>query len=239
MKADTTKLFKLCERLNFGSSLRQSFQALVYTLLVRKSQSLRSILVRVSRGMTVTLNVSLTEILGNKRLLVGLFTMLIIAPCAGGLFKIFNASTVMSEAWYSPNEYYGNYRYLLMGIRGNLFVLFSILGTFLLFPVKYKVSYFLGAPLGYVVAEIVKKCYAASNEEFNSIAPLPSVVLCICLIIGFLLSVDYLLYRKYHLKDGTIARIVGLIKTPGIDAQTKLTLLEQQTLELENFNQRY
>jgi len=51
-------------------------------------------------------------------------------------------------------------------------------------------------------------------------------------------SIDYLAYRKYHLKDGNIARIIGTIKVPGIPAEQKMDMLEKLVKESENFNAR-
>lgn len=216
----------LCEnQLNSGSPLLQSLQAFVSTLLALRSRLIHQF-VHVSQATLVTLRVSLNEVTANKRFLTALFFLLVIAPCSGGLYKLFDPTVVMAESWYSPNEYYGNYRYLLMGVRGNLFVFFSILGAFFLFPARYKASYFLAAPLGYVVAELLKKLHAMNNDEFNSISSMPSVILCICLVVGFLLSVDYLLYRHHHIKRKYWAHIVGIIRTPGIPASDKIKLLE-------------
>lgn len=83
MKADTTKQPLLCEnQLSSGSSLPPSYQALVYTWLAPKNR-LHRLFAHASQEMLATLRVSLAEIIGNKRLIVALLIMLVVAPCAG------------------------------------------------------------------------------------------------------------------------------------------------------------
>jgi hypothetical protein len=51
-------------------------------------------------------------------------------------------------------------------------------------------------------------------------------------------SANYLLYRKYHLKDGTVARIIGIAKLPGMSAEEKMIHIEKLVKESEEFNAR-
>jgi hypothetical protein len=52
------------------------------------------------------------------------------------------------------------------------------------------------------------------------------------------MAMDYLCYRKYHLRDGNLARIKGIISAPNIPAEQKLAHLETLIAERENYNNR-
>lgn len=175
------------------------------------------------------------EITSNNRYTAGIIFLLIVAPLSSVFYHLCDAS-VFSSTWY-----YGNNYYFLYTLSPYLMLLFASVGIFLLFPVKCKTSYLATVwPAGYAIAKLAYLgLMVRTNEQFHSAAPWFILIGGLLIATGFILSMDYLLYRKYHLKHGTIARIMGIIKAPGIDAATKMQLLENQSLELENFNQRY
>lgn len=222
-----------CVKTDFGSLRSWLLLPSLFSLLrAKKSQWLQAF-VHASQAIHATLRVSLQEVSSNNRLLAALFFMLVVAPFTGGLYKLFDPHEVLAGVWYTPNEYFGNFRYLLMGIRGNLLSFFTILGTFFLFPSKYKTSYLLCAPLGYILADSIHKISATSNEEFNAMTSIPHMIMCVALVLGFLLSVDYLLYRHHHIKRKWWAHIVGIIRTPGIPAEDKIKYLEGEIRSVE------
>jgi hypothetical protein len=118
-------------------------------------------------------------------------------------------------------------------------MLFISVGAFLLFPVKYKTSYIATLwPAAYALARIAYLSTVTTNNAFHANTPLWFLLMGVASAISLLLAADYLCYRKYHLKHGTIARMQGIIRAPGISAERKLQLLEHESLALENFQER-
>lgn len=228
MKLTNTTQQPLCKsQLNYGYWQRQSWQALRSSLLARKRQ-----LLRYARATSQVLRASLValvaELSSNNRLLTALFLMLAIAPLSGTLYTFFD-KTVVVDGWF-----FVNYFNLFVGLRGNLLTFFTILGIFFLFPARYKASYLLSAPLGFCVADALKKILATSNEEYNAIVTFPYAILMVGLVLGLLLSIDYFLYKYHHIRRKYWAHIVGIIRTPGIPAEQKMKLLEGEIKEVES-----
>lgn len=232
MKTTTlTKQPLLCE-----STLKQSFWRWPLPLAFRwhtpTSKKAHTLALRGIRGGLVA---AVRELVSNQRHTAGIIFLLVVAPLSSVFYQLCDAS-VFSSTWY-----YGNYYYFLYTLSPYLMLLFASVGIFLLFPVKCKTSYLATVwPAGYAIAKLLHLgLLVHTNEQFHQAAPWFLLLAGVLTAFGFILSTDYLLYRKYHLKHGTMARIMGIIKAPGIDATTKMHLLEDQSLELENFNQRY
>ena len=153
--------------------------------------------------------------------------MLAVAPFSACLYLFFDKSTAVSD-WF-----YVNYFNLFVALRGNLLSFFTILGIFFLFPARYKASYLLAAPLGFIVADVIKKLLATTNDEYNAIASFPYVVLSIGLLFGVLKSIDYFLYKHHHIKRKYWAHVVGIIRAPGLPADVKMKLLEGEITSVE------
>lgn len=58
------------------------------------------------------------------------------------------------------------------------------------------------------------------------------------LILSAMKVIDYIVYAKYHLKDGSICRIAGMIKAPGLTPDEKMPFLDKLVDEYQNFNAR-
>jgi hypothetical protein len=80
--------------------------------------------------------------------------------------------------------------------------------------------------------------FVTSFQTYHSFPFWYVIVLCFGLGFGFIMTADYLCYRKYHLRDGNLARIKGMIKAPGITAEEKLVHLDKLIAERENYNNR-
>jgi len=93
--------------------------------------------------------------------------------------------------------------------------------------------------MAYAMARLLHLSFFVKDQaSFHASTPIFLFVVGTFFCIAALLAIDYLCYRKYHLKHGTIARIQGIIRAPGISAERKLQLLEHESLQLENFQQR-
>lgn len=214
-------------KLNFGSLPGLLWQAWCSSLLAKKNQ-FNSFVRATSQALLASLAAVSSELKANNRLLTALFLMLAVAPMSGTLYRFFD-NTVVVDGWF-----FVNYFNLFVGLRGNLLAFFTILGIFFLFPARYKASYLLSAPLGFIIADAVKRVTANSNAEYNAIVPFPYAILMVGLVLGLLLSLDYFLYKHHHIRRKYWAHIVGIIRTPGIPAEQKMKLLEGEIKSVEN-----
>lgn len=227
MKTSLNQQQPLCKsQLNFGYLPGQLWQAWCSSFrakMNRFSQCARA----TSQALRASLAAVSSELATNYRLLAALFLMLAIAPLSGTLYRFFD-NTVVVNGWY-----FVNYFNLFVGLRGNLLAFFTILGIFFLFPARYKASYILAAPLGFIIADSIKRVLATSNAEYNAIVSFPYAILMVGLVLGFLLSIDYFLYKHHHIRRKYWAHIVGIIRTPGIPAEQKMKLLEGEIKSIE------
>lgn len=229
MKSSLNQQQPQCE-----TGLKQSyFSWQLPSVSLQQLRSLKTIL--VLQDTLDGLIVAGKEVVSNQRYTAGIIFLLIIAPLSSIFYQLCDPSVLV------PSWYYGNNFYFLYTLSPYFMLLFASVGIFLLFPAKCKTSYLATVwPSGYAIAKLVYFAFVVhSNEQFHSAAPWFLLWVGVLSAFGFLMSMDYILYRRYHLKHGTIARMMGIIRAPGIDAKTKMELLENQSLELENFNQRY
>jgi hypothetical protein len=118
--------------------------------------------------------------------------------------------------------------YFLMFTGGNLSIMVTMIGVFLLFPKNYYPSYLVGVPFGYILGNLVMQLIANSNESLNNSVGPTTVVLCIAIaIVGFAVT-DHLLFKDNHRKRASEARLVGLINMPGMTWDDKEDLLKKE-----------
>lgn len=179
--------------------------------------------------------VALTEYFSNNRYLVG-FTL----GLAGFLVLPLYAFFPESDRTYYHTWYFVNWFYFLETIRLWLALILLPAAIYLHTPAKHKsiwVVYCLVLSIG--VGGVVH--YSFFVYDYNSYHSINWLVFLIAPSIGFgfAMATKNLVYRKYHLKDGNIARIKGIIKAPNIDAETKMRHLENLIIEQENYNERF
>lgn len=230
MKTPTLKQPQLCERSNVSFSRWPSLLRLAFTSLVNRGRALQAI----QTGRNV-LAVAVNEIFASKRYTAGVIFLLVVTPSSSIVYQLFNPA-VSNNDWYYLNTYY-----FLYTLSPYLMLFFASIGIFLLFPVKCKTAYLATVlPAGYAVAKLIYySFFVHSNEQFHQPAHWVIFLAGLFMAGGFLLTINYLLYRKYHLRDGTIARIIGVIRMPNVNPDDKLRILEKEAMDLVNFNQRY
>jgi hypothetical protein len=196
--------------------------------------SLLSLLERVTLHVNQVVHagrVALAEYFGNKRYLIGCgFGMV-------GILQLF-AYLLFNEASRDRSWYYLNFYYLLETIRWCVALSLSAIAILFHTPIKEKTTWVMGTLVfaGGLVG-VVHYSIASSNEMYHSFPQWYVVLMGLALAIGFVIAVPYLCYRKYHLKDGNYARIIGIIEMD-IPWEKKEQMLKTLAQEFRDFNAR-
>jgi hypothetical protein len=196
----------------------------------------------VERGLAITKTFKV-----NNRLYAGLFLLLVVAPFTSCIYTFFDSSVgfpispdiLRAVREGNPPEgfwYYVNWYYFFISICPHLFTVTSLVGIFLLFPVRHVPSYGIAAPLGYEVSKIIWLSTVESNAEFNQLVPLSILLSGVLLTVIVMLSARFWMDRKFHKYDGIMARIIGLIDAPGIDPDTRKKHMKTVFSELKNIH---
>lgn len=176
--------------------------------------------------------VSLTEVWSNKRLLAGLLIIILSVP----LWKFHLLFDVNDR---SGDWYFQNFAFFFNNVKGYMSGTFVLIGFFIALPTKWKFKWWILPFVFFCVTEVYDRYSYDDYLDFQQVTPSWRMwgVFALC-VPAVLFSMDYLLYRKYHDKDATKARVKGIIRLPGLPAETKIDILEQLVIESENFNAR-
>jgi hypothetical protein len=172
------------------------------------------------------------EALSNPRFLCGVGIFLV-APWAYWCYRLFDIDA-RDYDWY-----YRNYAIYFNTIRAELAGIFIFLGGFIAMPQKWAIRWW-AVP---IVIFCVTNIYVISNithwtQFYNTMPSWQVWAVTVTCVPALFFTANYFLYRKYHLKDGNLARVYGIIKAPGIPAELKVKLLEDLIHERENYNAR-
>jgi hypothetical protein len=174
---------------------------------------------------------TVSEVWSNKRFRLGVFVGLVAIP-AWFSHLFFNISARMD------GFYYVNYVFYFNTIRPYMAMFFMVTGFFIAAPQKWKFKWFALPIAVFCLSEIISQSFYTSWQDFYN--PMPMWEYSLIMVVSMpalFASADYLLYRKYHLKDGTAARVIGILNLP-IDWEQKKIHLENLRKEMENFNAR-
>jgi hypothetical protein len=198
------------------------------------------------RGWTVgnSLKVALNEVLSNNRVLVGIVLMavgcvfyqahlLFVRPEIPSILAFIPDPMVSVNVWYYKCWYYWFFTQ-----REEFLIIFSLIGFFLMLPQKWQYRYILVPVVAFSITEIVYQSFITHWTEFYTTPDWQFLVCAPFAVYAIIKAVSYTVYRKYHLKDGNMARIKGIIRTPGIDTDTKLKYLMDLVKEQEEYNGR-
>jgi len=181
----------------------------------------------------------LFDIWQDKRLRWGLILLLIISPFTRIVYNIFpedGFGEFIFESSYLtiPNFieieswYWFSIHYWVYGMSELVAPLCAMFGIFLLFPKKYYPSYLVGIPFGYFLSLLIHKISVTSNEELHQGYGMAIVAMFIILgVVVFIVS-DKILFKKNHIIRASEARMVGLIKMPGMSWGDKEILLKKE-----------
>jgi hypothetical protein len=222
-------LLKLCEKL-FGQLCSSLALRLRWGLRLKENiQGFRTHLVH--QGSRISLAVK--ELWICERYRVGVL-LVIVAVLVKHLYKVFDSNAIV-PSWYFKNEYW-----FFWTIRMHLFSIFFSLGVMLFFPKKMKLKYIvLFGMVGPTVEILHYRFYTVDYITFHLPSTLIIQTLGFVIPIFLTLTVDYMAYRKYHIKHGSVARIFGIAKTPNLPAETKLEIINREEEVINNFYAKY
>lgn len=173
------------------------------------------------------------ELVSNTRHIIG--GGLVVVGCASGMLYHLFDPLVINKEWYFLNWYY-----FLYTIREELTIGFWAVGMFLLLPTKYKLAFVPSTiMLAYSLSNIVNYYFFVDSlASFHADIHYTIIVASVSAALGIIISADYLCYRKYHLKDGNLARINGVLQLKNLSDEEKVKHLNAQMEERLNYNAR-
>lgn len=144
----------------------------------------------------------------NKRVLLGLGLILVVAPLSGVTYQLFDVTRV-DYTWYH-RTWFDFFNVLCPSFT----ICFCLIGASLMFPQDSMKSYFLLPPLTLYVTKIIWLSMVTTNDEFNNFLPLaPYYFFMTGAIIGFILlfTFNWLTSLHFHKKGRIRAAIDGII----------------------------
>lgn len=148
----------------------------------------------------------LADATSNKRVYLGLMLLLVVTPMSGVGYQLFDKH-VHVEGWYYVNNFY-----LFLVLCPYISVVTALTGIFFLFPENSKRAYFLIIPAGYHVGKILWLITVDSNEDFYRTVPSTFWLLGALAAFVWLFTSNYLMGLHYHLHDGFVARVAGVVE---------------------------
>jgi hypothetical protein len=211
--------------------LLSSLQGLVCRVQIRWRSLKQTAALQTCQVIRIA-STTLNETLSNPRFLCGVGIFLV-APWAYWCYRFFDIDA-RDYDWY-----YRNYAIYFNTIRAELAGIFIFLGAFIAMPQKWAIRWWAIPIVIFCVTNIYVISKITHWTEFYNTMPSWQVwaVVLTCVPAVFF-TANYFLYRKYHLKDGNLARVNGIIKAPGIPAELKIKLLEDLIHERESYNAR-
>lgn len=154
-------------------------------------------------------------------------------------FPLWNVHTYFDVNVRTEGFYYQNWAFFLNEVKSYLCGFFVMLGGFVGMPQKWALRWWT-VPFAVLCVTQVYEIYHYDHYlDFRQSMPGWQVwAITLCSVPALFFSVSYLCYRKYHLKDGNLARVDGILNLKNIDAETKVRKLEEMIEERKNYNAR-
>ena len=212
-----------------GRSLPSSLYQLWFWLQIRLSATLGC--------LAGSIRTTVKESASNDRIFVGL-VLLAVSPVLWWAHLFFDWNAVV------PGWFYKNWFFWFFTNREELTFGIGLTGFFLLCQQKWGYRYLLVPIVALCVSEVIYQSFQISHwTHFYRPMWGPERGWELGLVVLFAVfaiwkAINYTVYRKYHLKDGNVARLIGIIKAPGISIEKKMDILEQLVSETENYNAR-
>lgn len=171
--------------------------------------------------------------LSNRRIYLGLILMLVVAPLFGVGYQLFDLRSGIDRIGQPGAWYYINNFYLFFELCPHIALVTILTGIFFLFPENSRRAYFLIIPAGYHLAKILWLLTVDSNEDFYRIVPSSFLVIGSLFAFVHFLTFNWLMSLHFHKREGVIARILGILDTPGLKDRDVLRIAraEKQSLK--------
>jgi hypothetical protein len=185
------------------------------------------------------------EVLTNNRVFVGVVLMgvgvfLYVAhllfhhPEVNSPFAFIHETEVPIDVWYYKRWFYWFYTQ-----REEFLFGFGLTGFFLRCPVKWGFRWSLVPLIAVCFTEIIQQSFFIDHyTDFFTFPAWQIWFVVIASIIPVYICLDYAAYRKYHLKDGNAARVLGVFNLPQLSWDEKKPHFEKLNEEMQNLNSR-
>lgn len=200
-----------------------------------KSYSLTDAL-QIFRGgpvacLLLRLRVAASEAWSNDRFRLGVLVGMVAFP-AWKSHTFFDINTRIE------GFYYVNWVFFFNEIRTYLGVIFLAVGFLIACPQKWSFKWWALPVLMFCVSEIyAHSLYDSYDDFYQSMSIWQFAAIAVLCIPAMVVSIDYLCYRKYHLKDGNTCRMVGVIEMD-LPWEKKEKMLKDLAAEYRNYNGR-
>jgi hypothetical protein len=186
------------------------------------------------RGFHVgnSLRVAYQEILTNNRVFIGGVFMFGVAPLFY-MAHLFLDQNVVLEGFYYRAPYYWFFTN-----REEFGISFVLTGFFLIAPTRWGFRYLLIPFIAACITEIVYQSFFIDSWDFYTTPSWEVYAVIVASLFPLYKVINYMCYLKYHVKDGNVSRIIGVIKAPNVSLEQKMKILEDLANEYENFYSR-
>lgn len=174
----------------------------------------RRLRVRVSLATTVTLS-ALLRATSNYRT-YGALLLIAGAQLSEVAYVLFDQSVGQPLAYW--NAYY-----YLQAIGPHLSALLTVTGFYLLIPQFSKLKFFALIPVAYKLGKIIWLACIDNNVDFHRFVPIGFLLYGFTAALIWLFVFEWLMSLHYHKREGSIARMVGVLVAPNIDDKTRLS----------------
>jgi hypothetical protein len=186
---------------------------------------------QVVQVLSLKIKTSSIEAWSNKRFRAGVFVGLVALPA----WKCHQFFDINARDY---NWYFLNWVFYLHDIRPYIVGFFLATGLFIGCPQKWSFRWFALPIAVFCVTEIYQISGYTDWTHFHQEMPSWQYWLLVLVTIPpVLFSMNYLLYRKYHLKDGNTCRMVGVIEMD-LPWEKKEEILKGLAKEFRDYNNR-
>lgn len=145
-----------------------------------------------------------------------------LSPLASVSYHLFDRTS------YNETDFYGNAFYYFYSVCPYISLLLCLTGVFLLFPEFSKRKFFLLIPSTYYFSKIIWLSMVDNNADFHRIVPWSVVGLALVAALVWYFTWEWLMTLHFHKKTGHLARVEGILNTPGLEDSYRVEIARQE-----------